>query len=106
MLKSPPKSKRPQRDSKMEPKSPGKEKITCQGCDKKFELLLSHLERNKACQNLYDMSAMREEAKKLTKERKAQRSRERYQTDSPKKRAAAAKHYKDNTPEKLSLIHI
>ena len=103
-LKSPAKRKQPQRDSQTQPKSPGKEKVPCRGCDKKFELLLSHLERTESCQNLYDMSAMREEAKKLTKERKAQRSRDRYRIDSPQKRAAAAEYYKDHTPEKRATM--
>ena len=84
-----------------------KEKITCMGCDKKFQLLLSHLERTKSCQDSYDMSAIRKEAEKLTKEKKAQRSRERYQNDaseSPKKRAAAKEHYKQHTPEKRAAM--
>ena len=79
------------------------EKITCKGCDKKFQLLLSHLERTKSCQDFYDMSTMRKEAERLTKEKKAERSRERYRNDpdeSPKKRAAAKEYYKQHTPEK------
>ena len=79
------------------------EKITCKGCDKKFQLLLSHLERTKSCQDSYDMSSMRKEAEILTKERKAQRSRERYQIDpdeAAKKRDASQKYYKQHTPEK------
>ena len=79
------------------------EKITCIGCNKKFQLLLSHLERTKSCQNFYDISSMREEAERLNKEKKARRSRERYQTDpdeSAKKRASAKEYYKQHTPEK------
>ena len=46
---------------------------------------------------------MRKEAERLTKEKKAERSRERYRNDpdeSPKKRAAAKEYYKQHTPEK------
>ena len=77
------------------------------GCDKKFQLLLSHLERTKSCQDYYDMSTMRKEAEKLTKEKKAHRSRERYQNDpneSPKKRAAAKLYYEQHTPEKRATM--
>ena len=83
------------------------EKIMCKGCDKKFLLLLSHLERTKSCQDSYDMSAMRKEAERLTKERKAQRGRDRYHNDpneSPKKRAAAKEQYKQHTPEKRATM--
>ena len=84
-----------------------KSKITCNGCDKKFQLLLSHLERTKSCQDFYDMSSMREEADRLTKQKKAQRSRERYQNDpdeSAKKRAAAKEYYKQHSPEKKATM--
>ena len=80
-----------------------KEKMTCMGCDKKFQLLLSHLERTKTCQDFYDMSTMRQEAERLTKEKKAQRSHERYHNDpdeSSKRKAAAKEYYKQHTPEK------
>ena len=83
------------------------EKITCIGCHKKFQLLLSHLERTKSCQDFYDISSMREEAERLTKEKKAQRSRERYQNDpedSAKKRTAAKEYYKHHASEKKATM--
>ena len=88
--RSPNKCKQSQEDSQTHPKSPGKEKITCKGCDKKFQLLLSHLERTKSCQDFYDMSALRKEAERLTKEKKRQRSYDKYHNDpdeSPRKQA-------------------
>ena len=100
--KSPEGKKLPQ----TQPKSPMKEKVTCMGCNKKFQLLLSHLERTKSCQDFYDMTAMREEAERLTKEKKAQRSREQYQNpeESTKKRAAARHYYELHTPEKRATM--
>ena len=82
------------------------EKITCMGCDKEFQLLLSHLERTKSCQDFYDMSAMRKEAERLIKEKKAQRSRESYNDpdESPKKRAAAKEYYREHTLEKKEAM--
>ena len=61
-------------------------KIICKGCGKKMSLILSHLERTKACQSSYDMNAMRQKAELLKKERKAQRSRDMYESNPEKKR--------------------
>ena len=98
-----PKTAGKKNDSQTGQTSSGKEKVTCLGCDKEFMLLLSHLERTESCQDCYDMSAMRKEAETLTKERKAQRSRERYQHDpneSQRKKTASKEYYKKHTPEK------
>ena len=98
-----PKTAGKQNDSQTGQTSSVKEKVTCLGCDKEFMLLLSHLERTESCQDCYDMSAMRKEAETLTKERKAQRSRERYQHDpneSQRKKTASKEYYKKHTPEK------
>merc|ERR1711879_167756 len=73
--------------------------ITCLGCGKKFLLLLSHLERTKTCQNSYDMSAMREEAERLHREKMAARNRYLYHNDpsvSSRKRAASMKLYQES----------
>ena len=78
-------------------------KISCIGCKKEFQLLLSHLERTKSCQSFYDMSSMREEAERMNKIKKAQRSRERYQNDpdeSVKKRAASKENYRQHASKK------
>ena len=75
-----------QKENMDDQKFPLKEKVTCKGCDKEFKLLLSHLERTKSCQESYDMQTMRQEANTLTKERKAQRSREHYKQHSEEKR--------------------
>ena len=83
-------------------KSPLKERVTCQGCGKEFTLLLSHLERTKSCQKSYDMPTMRQEANALTKERKAQRSRDHYKEHSEEKKAAAKRLYEEN-PEKKKV---
>ena len=83
--------------------SPRKEKFTCLGCDKKFLLLLSHLERTKSCQSSYDMSAMRKEAEELHRQQMAARKLYLYHNDaneSPKKRSASKEFYKTHSPEK------
>ena len=85
-----------------------KERIKCVGCGKEFTLLLSHLERTESCQDSYDMPTMRKENARVTKERKAQRSRERYHNDpeeSPRKKAAAKEYYKNHTPEKKAAAN-
>ena len=95
------------KDSLAVPRSPAKERVKCVGCGNEFMLLLSHLERTKSCQHLYDMSAMRQEAATLTKQRKAQRSHERYHSDpkeTEKKKAASKEsskeYYKAHSEEK------
>ena len=87
-------------------KSPLKEKVTCKGCDKEFKLLLSHLERTKSCQESYDMQTMRQEANTLTKERKAQRSREHYKQHSEEKKAASKQQYKTNPEKKKETMRV
>ena len=82
--------------------SPRKEKVTCLGCEKKFLLLLSHLERTKTCQRSYDMSAMRQGADKLHREQMAARKLYLYQNDpneSSKKRSASKEYYKKHTED-------
>ena len=85
-------------------KSPAKQKVTCKGCRKRVQLLLSHLERTtKPCKALYDMEALRAEATRLHKEQMASRNRELYHNDpdaSQRKRAASKEYYKKHTPEK------
>ena len=86
-----------------EPKSPAKPKVTCKGCGKKVQLLLSHLKRTEdPCKDNYDMDSLEEEAERLHREQMAARKLELYHNDpeeSPKKRAASKKRYEDD-PEK------
>ena len=85
------------------PKSQVKQKVTCKGCGKRVQLLLSHLERTqKPCKTAYDMEALRAEATKLHKEQINSRNRSRYRDDpdvSPKKRAASRDYYKEQGAE-------
>ena len=96
-------------ESQSQSTSLGKERVECKGCNKTFQLLLSHLERTESCQKFYDMPTMRKENARVTKERKAQRSRERYHNDpeeSPRKKAAAKEYYEKHTPEKKATMAI
>ena len=89
------------------PKSVTEEKVKCKSCGKDVTKLLSHLLRTTSCQESYDMNAMKEEAKTLTKVRKAQRSRERYQNiplHASQKRDAARKLYKENPERKKEAM--
>ena len=79
--------------------SSAKERIKCLGCGKEFALLLSHLERTKFCQDFYDMKAMRQDSATQTKERKAQRSRERYKQSPEKKKKSMAAYNEKHRPE-------
>ena len=75
----------------------------CKKCGKTFKLLLSHLERTKTCQKSYDMESMREEAKRLHREKMAARNRYLYHNDpsvSTRKRAASMKLYQENPTKK------
>ena len=91
-------------------KSPAKQKVTCRGCGKRVQLLLSHLERTtKPCKALYDMEVLHAEAARLHKEQMATRNRERYHSDpkeSPKKRAASKEYYDNHTPEKKGAMSV
>ena len=88
--------------------SPAKQKITCKGCGKRIQLLLSHLERTtKPCKALYDMEALRAEGSRLHKEQMARRNRERYHTDpneSTKKKAASKEYYEKHSEEKKGVM--
>ena len=87
-----------------EPKSPTEPKVTCKGCGKKIQKLLSHLKRTEdPCKDHYDMDALEEGAKRLHREQMAARKLELYQNDpkeSIRKRAASKEYYKKHTSEK------
>ena len=87
-----------------EPKSHTIPNVTCKGCGKKIQKLLSHLKRTEdPCKDNYDMDALEEGAKRLHREQMAARKRELYQNDpkeSIRKRAASKEYYKKHTSEK------
>ena len=91
-----------------QPASSKQHKIKCKGCGKEVQLLLSHLERTKhPCKALYDMDALKSEAKRLQKEQMATRNRQLYHNDpdvSPRKRIASAEYYKLHKTEKKASM--
>lgn len=103
-----PKSRSKESVKSKETKSHEREKVKCKGCGKDVTLLLSHLERTQLiCQEFYDMKSMREEAETLKKDRKAQRSRERYHNEpglSAQKKDAARQLYHQNSERKKETM--
>ena len=87
-----------------DPTSPGKPKVTCKGCGKEVQKLLSHLKRTKGpCKDNYDMDALEAENKRLHREQMATRNRKLYHDDpgqSSRKKAASRKYYKKHSAEK------
>ena len=83
-----------------QPKSPAKEKVTCIGCGKQFQVLRSHLKRTEdrenPCKNNYDMQTLETEAERLHREQMAARNRELYHKDPEKKRETMAKYYQEH----------
>ena len=109
MPKSPRKSGQKCKGAEFDGKSsPVKQKVTCKGCGKRVQLLLSHLERTQnPCKTSYDMEALRAEAILLHKEQVNSRNRERYRDDpdvSTKKRSASREYYEKHTEEKKAVM--
>ena len=86
------------------PESTAKTQVDCKVCNWTGKCLRSHLAKNKQCGSLYDLSALEAEAKRLHRDQKAARSRERYADESPRKKAASKQHYHDSPQKKKEAM--
>ena len=86
------------------PKSPAKREGLCKVCNWTGKCLRSHLAKNKQCSSLYDLDALEDEAKRLHRDQKAARSRERYMDESPRKKTAAKQRYQESPQKKKEAM--
>ena len=77
-----------------------KEKVTCVGCGKAFQVLLSHLNRTKdrenPCKDNYDMQALKTEATRVHRDQMAARKREVYHNDPEESSRKKDYYHRDN----------
>ena len=86
------------------PKSSAKTQVNCKVCNWTGKCLRSHLAKNKHCSSLYDLNALEADAKRLHRDQKAARSRERYPDESPRKKAASKQWYHENKQKKKEAM--